>query len=197
MVVAGLKMRAPHTLSAQTEPSVVSRNPRGSPSPRVVRDVQLRERRRARGWDTTASTRRLVIPKCLGAPHHRGMGEPAFDPGVSWAASTLPRPQADVADHSVVMTPRRFRDTAAGAACSDRMCGAQLSSATSIDRGHRPSETPGPSGGEQQPLPQRANLAYGERRPGGGRSIRTRIPSSATSSNAPQRTSATTSGITS
>jgi len=94
----------------------------------VVRDVRQRRRRRASrlGYHrvraparepAVASVRRITA----------GIGEPAFGPGVSWAASTLPRPQVDVADDSVVMTPRRFRDTAEGAACSDRMCGAPKS----------------------------------------------------------------------
>src|SRR5688572_33247238 len=41
---------------------------------------------------------------------------------VSWAASTLERPQVDVADHSVVMILQRLRDTAADAACADKVC---------------------------------------------------------------------------
>jgi len=81
-------------------------------------------------------------------------GELAFGPGVSWAASTLERPQLDVADHSEVMTPRRFRDTADRAVYSDKLCGAHiLSPAKTLDRGDRPSETPGPSVGEQSLRP--------------------------------------------
>ena len=95
----------------------------------------------------------------MGAPHTLSartapsavaeFGELAFGPGVSWAASTLERPQLDVADHSEVMTPRRFRDTADRAVYSDKLCGAHiLSPAKTLDRGDRPSETPGPSVGE-------------------------------------------------
>ena len=150
-------MGAPHILSAYTAPSAVSRNRRGCPSLRVVRDVYLWP---ADTWSrleyhrvhtpardpTVASVSRITV----------GVGEPAFGPGVSWAASTLERPQVDVADHSEVMTPRRFRDTADRPGYSDKVCGAPIfRSATSLDRGHRPSETPGPSGGEQLTVERR------------------------------------------
>src|SRR5687768_2712759 len=105
--------------------------------------------------------------------HHCRLGEPAFGRGVSWAASTLERPQVDVADHTVVMTPRRFRDTAEAAGCADTVYGPSLFSlATTLDRGHRPSETPGPSGGEQLPWPSVEHRTR-ERLKGAGHAERT------------------------
>ena len=61
-VVAAQKMGAPHTLSAHAGRSLVSRNRRGSPSPRVPATSNCRDGGVLRGWDTTAPTRRLATP---------------------------------------------------------------------------------------------------------------------------------------
>jgi hypothetical protein len=93
----------------------------------------------------TASSRRLVTPSWhRRAGGHRGIGEPAFGPGVSWAATTSDQPQVDVVDHSQVMTLQRFRDTAADTVCADKMCGAPIfRTATTLDRGCGPARHPG------------------------------------------------------
>ena len=53
---------APHVLSASAGSVVVSRNRRGSPSLRVPATSNCRDGGLLRGWDTTASTRRLATP---------------------------------------------------------------------------------------------------------------------------------------
>ena len=59
------------------------------PSARVPATSNCGDGGLLRGWDTTASTRRLAT--------HRGIGEPAFGPGVSWAETTPEQSQVDVA----------------------------------------------------------------------------------------------------
>jgi len=54
---------APHVLSASAGSLAVSRNPRGSPSPRLPATSTCWDGGVLRGWDTTASTRRLVSPR--------------------------------------------------------------------------------------------------------------------------------------
>jgi len=126
-IVAPQKTGAPHTLSEHAGGSLVSRNRRGGLLLRVVRDVQLRARRRASrlGYHRVHASARDPVAALV----HRitAIGQPAFGPGVSSAASTLERPQVDVADHSVVMTLRLFRDTAERAACAGKVCGAPSS----------------------------------------------------------------------
>ena len=115
---------------------LVSRNRRGRPSPRVPATSNCGDGGVLRGWDTTASTRRLATP-----PWHRRAGV--------WTGCLVGRKHARAPagrrrGHSEVMTPRRFRDTASDPVRADKMCGAPFcSSATSLDRGDRPTRHPG------------------------------------------------------
>ena len=98
----------------------------------------------------TASTRRLVTPLWhRRAGGHRGIGEPAFGPGVSWAATTSDplagRRRGPLGSHDSATIPRyRCRRGVR----RPNVRGTILSSATTLDRGQRPSEAPGPSAGE-------------------------------------------------
>jgi len=126
-----------------------------------------------RGWDTTTSTRRLALPRWHRAPHHRHFGEPEFGPGVSWAASTLLRPQLDVADHSEVMTPRRLRDTTDRAVCADKVCGAlslALQRLSIVATG--PARHPGRATASSQPSAERRAATAA----GSGRQPQYRVP---------------------
>ena len=105
-----------------------------------------------RGWDTTASTRRLVAPVAryrITAYRRAGV----------WTGCLVGREHASApagrrCGPLVAMTPATIPRYRRRAVCADKVCGAPIfSSATSVDRGDRPSETPGPSGGEQQPRP--------------------------------------------
>ena len=162
MVVAGLKMGAPHTLSALAGRSLVSRNRRGGPSLRVVRDVQLRGRRRASrlGYHRVhAPARESSWHRCAASPRHRRAGV--------WSGCLVGREHARAAagrrcgplgSHDSATIPRYRRGCRV---LRQDVRGTDPSSATFMDRGHRPSETPGPSGGEQQLSAE----ATGERSP--------------------------------
>ena len=174
-IVAALKMGAPHTLSAHAGRSLVSRNRRGSPSLRVPATSNCGHGGVLRGWDTTASTRRLATP-----PWHQRAGV--------WTGCLVGREHARAATgrrrgHSEVMTLRRFRDTTTVMACSDKVCGATSSALhrssivvtgprdTRAERrrattqAERRRATEMPSGGEQ-----RASAGRGSRSQPSGRS---------------------------
>ncbi len=173
--MAGLKIGAPHILSAHTASAAVSRNRRG---------VRLKSGpRRLPAADETSSrpTRHPVQ-----TPARRGRcGLRLTDAAVGsradvWtrcipAATRLRRAQVDVADHSERRPPRRFRDTSDRPACADKTCGAPIfSPATTLTRGERlgihrgrasassgraaASSVP-PGGGQQPPQPGRRRAA--------------------------------------
>src|SRR6185503_15700381 len=97
-------MGAPHVQSECPERSAASRNRWGNPSLRVPATSNCGDGGVLRGWDTTASTRRLMIP-----PWYRRAGV--------WTGCLVGRNHALASTgrrrgHSEVMTPRRLRDTA-------------------------------------------------------------------------------------
>jgi len=132
-VVAALK-RPPRTSGRSTPDGRSYRGVGEATFARSARDVQLCALGPRRGWDTTASTRRLVNPRW---PRRAGVG-----PGVSWAATTSVPPQVDVAAtlESSTTIPRHHRR------CSARrpsVRGSLFSPVTSVDRGDRPTRHPG------------------------------------------------------
>ena len=140
---------APHVLSAHAERSLVSRNRRGGLRSECPRRLPAHAEASSRlGY--TASTRRLVIPpRHRRAGGHCGLGEPAFGPGVSWAATTSHLPQVDVADHSrshdSATIPRYRRRR--GVLRQD-VRGTNLQPCIDPRSWLRPSEAPGPSAGD-------------------------------------------------
>lgn len=66
--------------------------------------------------------------RCCG---HRPVHEPAFGRSAWQPRAMSRRAQVDVADRSWRTLPRRFRETADAAACTDRVCGAPIFSSAS------------------------------------------------------------------
>ena len=122
------------------------RAPRSSSRYRGIVEAALRQecpRRPTAGTEACFAAGIPPRPRA-GSRRHRGIGEPAFGPGVSWAESTPRTIAGRRRGHSEVMTLRRFRDTADDAVRADTdVRGTLLSSATSVDRSDRPTRYPG------------------------------------------------------